>query len=321
MKVAVSPELKNINPPLTRAVDFSSYWDQTLTQLHAQTSDINIINFTETGEGLCLQNLTFRSFGGALIHGYLLTPQYVESSPLIVYTHGYMGSCEVVWQWARRGASVFGIDIRGFGYSQAAVPNPSPYGFVLTGIESELTSVLRGAVCDYIRGAQVAEELLMNRHRSTVFYGRSFGGALAAIAAALTNNADLLVSAVPTFAWAEGRRKLVTQGSGAEINDYLEKFPEKEKQVMRVLSYFDTMNFAPLIRCNSFIGVGLKDEVVPAETVYAFINHLACQSDIRHYPVSHTTLPEEKLWDNFEEEWLKMAFNDRKQAVPAYHIK
>jgi cephalosporin-C deacetylase len=309
-----SPASKtDICPPLTRADNFLSFWEEALRQLNSLSSGIVITENKET-DGLLLQKVNFRSLDNAVIHGYLLSPSNTRTSPLIVYTHGYMGHCEVVWSWARQGATVFGIDIRGCGKSKNAVSQLSTDGYILTGIESEHSSILRGAVCDYIRGIQVACDLLRNKQLATVLYGKSFGGALAAIAAALTQDIDLLVAAVPTFAWAEGRRQLVTQGSGAEINAYIDKFPDKERQVMQVFSYFDIMNFAPLIECDAFIGVGLQDPVVPAETVYAFINHLSCRKQIRQYPVSHTSLPEESLWNNFEIEWLRLALSARRRS-------
>ncbi|WP_455202331.1 acetylxylan esterase [Kaarinaea lacus] len=311
--MTLSASVKDICPSLTRTDDFLPFWTETLDQLESLPVEISVSEKEETDDGLLLQKVTYQSLDNAVVHGYLLSPPD-NAGPLIVYTHGYMGQCEVVWSWARQGASVFGIDIRGFGKSRNAVSQLSPHGYILTGIESEQSSILRGAVCDYIRGIQVANELLTENQQATVLYGKSFGGALAAMAAALTHSADLLVAAVPTFAWAEGRRKLVSQGSGAEINTYLKMFPEKEQQVMQVLSYFDTMNFAPLIESDAVIGVGLEDAVVPAETVYAFINHLSCHKEIREYPVSHTSLPEESLWDGFEDEWLRLAFSIQKSS-------
>ncbi len=305
----------DIHPALTRPDNFLSFWNDTLEQLNAVPSSIQIIESMESGDGLLLQKVTFQSFNNAVIHGYLLSPQSIESGPLIVYTHGYMGHCEIEWSWAKKGASVFGFDIRGFGNSKDAVSALSPHGYILTGIESETTSILRGAYCDYIQAIRVAGELLHNRQQATVLYGKSLGGALAAVASGFTQQADLLVAAVPTLAWAEGRRKLVTQGSGEEINSYIKKHPEKEQKIMEVLSYFDTMNFAPLIRCDSFIGVGLQDYVVPAETVFAFYNHLSCQKQIRQFPVSHTSSPEEDLWNEFEDEWMELAMNTRKKPV------
>ncbi|WP_455366785.1 acetylxylan esterase [Kaarinaea lacus] len=301
--------IREICPPLTSPEDFPAFWQGTLEQLNKLPKAIQINADQTMDDGLQLKKLSFQSFDNAFIHAYLLTPQSVDEGPLIVYTHGYMGQCEVIWDWARKGASILGVDIRGCGESRQAVAQLSKDGYIITGIQSPDTSILRGAICDYIRAVQVACELLQNKQKSTIFYGKSLGGALASIAAALVDEADLLVAAVPTLAWAAGRRELVTQGSGAEINAYIDAHPEEEQNIMNVLSYFDTMNFAPLIKCNAMIGLGLQDNYVPAETVYAFINHLSCPKQIREFPVSHSNSPQEKLWENFEKEWLQVAFS------------
>ncbi|MGD8570491.1 MAG: alpha/beta fold hydrolase [Gammaproteobacteria bacterium] len=301
-------------PPHSCTEDFLSFWKDTLKQLAGVSAEIHVINHEKTTDGLVVQRLTYQSLGQASIHGYLLTPRFSQGSghciPLIVYTHGYMSQCDVVWTWAKQGAAVFGIDVRGFGRSRDAVSRLSRHGYVLTGIESPFTSILRGAVCDYIRGIEVARKLLKDQSFKTILYGKSFGGALAAMGAALTHYADFLVAAVPTFSWMEGRRRLVTAGSGAEVNAYIDKHPEQEHHILQVLKYFDTMNFAPLIKCPALIGVGRQDPIVPAETVYAFYNHLSCNKQIREFPVSHSSSPEEKLWDNFETEWLQRAMSN-----------
>lgn len=275
---------------------------------------ININHREQTSDGLDLQRLTYQSLDSAPISAYLLSPRASQDSdnvvPLIVYTHGYMSHVDVVWKWAKQGAAVLGMDIRGFGQSRDAAPQVSGDGYVLTGIHSPFSSILRGAVCDYIRGIEVAYELLQDQQLRTILYGKSFGGALAVMGTAVTHYADFLVAAVPTFSWMEGRRRLVTGGSGAEVNAYIDKHPEQEHAVMQVLSYFDIMNFAPLIQCPALIGVGHQDPIVPEATVYAFFNHLSCNKQIRDFPVSHSSSPEEALWDNFEIEWLQRAISN-----------
>ena len=76
---------------------------------------------------------------------------------------------------------------------------------------------------------------------------------------------------------------------------------------MNTLSYFDPMNLAEWVRCPTLVGVGRQDDIVPAETVYAIANHLTCHHEVREFPVSHSNVPEEALWERFEEEWVKMA--------------
>jgi cephalosporin-C deacetylase-like acetyl esterase len=76
---------------------------------------------------------------------------------------------------------------------------------------------------------------------------------------------------------------------------------------MLVLSYFDTVSFADRIRCPTLVGLGLKDHVVPAKTVYAIANHLAGPHEIMEFPVSHSDHPDEQLWRRFEAKWMKLA--------------
>ena len=216
------------------------------------------------------------------------------------------------WKLAEAGYNAAGIDIRGFGRSAAAVPAPSRWGYVLTGIESPETSVLRGAVCDYGRTMQLARDLFAGQTARRLTYGFSFAGGLALMAEALWDASDLLVLGVPTFGWAEGRYFLVKSGSGAEIAHYLKERPEATEDIMLVLRYFDAVNFAGMVSCETLIGLGLNDPVVPAETVYSIANHFAAPCEIMEFPVSHTALPEEQRWEEFETRWLALGRGESK---------
>jgi hypothetical protein len=103
--------------------------------------------------------------------------------------------------------------------------------------------------------------------------------------------ADLLVVAVPSFGWVEGRRFLVKEGSGEEINTFLEAHPEREEELMTVLSYFDPMNFAGEVHCPTLVGVGLVDDVVPAPTVYAIADHLGGPREVVELPSATPICP------------------------------
>jgi cephalosporin-C deacetylase len=298
---------RQIRPALTRPPDFESFWAKTCEELNAIDPKMRRTPVTcESHPSLELSQLTFHSLGGVEITGYSLGWLDEAPRPLVVHSHGYGSQYEIQWKWAEAGYNVAGIDIRGFGRSAAAVPAPSRWGYVLTGIESPETSVLRGAVCDYGRTMQLARDLFAGRTARHLTYGFSFAGGLALMAEALWDTSDLLVLGVPTFGWAEGRYFLVKSGSGAEIAHYLERRPEATEDVMLVLRYFDAVNFAGMVSCETLIGLGLNDPVVPAETVYSIVNHFAAPCEIMEFPVSHSALPEEKRWEEFETRWLAL---------------
>ncbi|TNG00518.1 MAG: hypothetical protein EP297_03600, partial [Gammaproteobacteria bacterium] len=224
-------------------------------------------------------------------------------------SHGYGGHCWPRWEWAKQGVNVLSVDIRGFGISKSALPNPSRWGYVLTGIETPETSIIRRAVCDYMQAARIGHKLSGNRTNKVVFEGVSFSGGLALMSQAVLGLADLLAIGVPTFGWAEGRNLFVKSGSGAEISRYLARRRDHLEDTMLVLRYFDAVNFADQVDCPVLLALGLKDDVVPAKTVYGIANHLRVPYELMEFPVSHTDNPEEEQWEQFESYWLKLALN------------
>jgi cephalosporin-C deacetylase len=307
-------------PPLTRPPDFEAFWEKTRSELGYVAPSVSREPLESQDSTLGFERLAFASLGGARVSGYALRWKDAVPRPLVVHSHGYDGELDPMWHWARAGVNVLGVQTRGYGRSKGALPSPSPWGYVMTGIESPEEHVLRGAVCDYMRAVEVGRALLSASVSRTVLHGASFAGGLAVMAEAVLQVANFLVVAVPSFGWAEGRRLFVEEGSGQEINRYLEVHPEREEDVMVVLSYFDPMNFAVDVRCPALVGLGLEDNVVPAPTVYAIANHLGGPHQVVRLPVSHTERPEEKLWERFEAYWLRLAmegvppdFGERKE--------
>jgi cephalosporin-C deacetylase len=300
-------------PPLKRATDFESFWEKTRVELGRVAPNASRYPLESEDPALRFERLDFDSLGEVRISGYAIRWKDGVPRPLVVDSHGYEGELEPKWHWARAGVNVVGVEARGYGRSKGALPSPSPWGYVLTGIESPEEHVLRGAVCDYMRAVEVGREVLGPSVLRTVLHGASFAGGLAVMAESMLQAADLLVVAVPSFGWAEGRRLLVREGSGDEINRYLETHPGREEDLMLVLSYFDPTNFAGDIRCPTLVGLGMEDNVVPAPTVYAIADRLGGPREVMKLPVSHTERPEEKLWERFEAYWLRLAL----EGVPA----
>ncbi|HZB81933.1 MAG TPA: acetylxylan esterase [Rubrobacteraceae bacterium] len=305
-----APLQADLGPP----PDFQSFWAKTRAEVEKVPLDMSREPFRTANPALLFERLTFGSLGGVSISGYALRWRDDAERPLVVHSHGYGGDFDVMWHWAERGVNVLGVEVRGYGRSKDALPTRSPWGYVLTGIESPQEYVLRGAVCDYVRAAEVGKEFLGLHTSRTVLTGVSFAGGLAVMAEAILQAADLLAVAVPSLGWVEGRRLLASKGSWGEIDRYLEVHPEREEALMDVLRYFDPMNFAPRVRCPTLVSVALADDVVPAPTVYAIAEHLGGPREVVTWPASHADLPEEDFFrERFEAYWLQLAV----EGVPA----
>lgn len=300
-----------MRPTLTRPADFFEFWDSTRARLDSDDPDVRTERLGHLGD-VVHSDVSFRSLHGAPIHGYCLRWRDDRPRPLVVHAHGYNSCAELQRTWSRSGCHVLGFDVRGFGRSRTAVPDPSPDGWVVTGLQSPETSVLRGAVCDYARALEIARPLIEGQSGAVsrvVAHGHSFAGGLAVLAAgAARSRADLLALGVPTFGWFSRRRSLRPGGSAAELNAFLDGCsPEDERGVGNTLAYFDAVNSADLVRVPAVVGLGRIDPIVPAETVYAIINHLRVDHEVWELPVSHSDSPEEAHWDDFDRRWLEIA--------------
>lgn len=306
------PEVRALRPALTRPADFFDFWTSTLALLDDQEAEVHS-EVVEVSADTALNAVAFRSLGGALLHGYCLAYTDDRPRPLVVHAHGYNSFTDVQRGWSQAGCHVLGIDIRGFGRSAAAVPGVSPQGWILTGVASPQTSVLRGAVCDYRRAVDLAGPLIEGCGGAVsrvVAYGQSFAGGLALLAEGHRPRADMLAVGVPTFGWFEKRRLLRPGGSSAELNAYLDGCSaEDQRRVMATVAYFDAVNAADLVRAPVVVGVGCVDPIVPPETVYAVVNHLRVPCELWELPVSHSEAPEEALWSDFERRWLEIALS------------
>lgn len=300
-------------PAGTAPPDLGSFWTTTAEALARIPPDVRCVARPDPASAVRAYDLSFVSWDHRRIRGYAILWDDTTPRPLIVHAHGYRSQVEPRFEWARAGCHVVGFDIRGFGRSTDAVPAPARGGWLLTGLREPESSVLRGAVCDYVRATQVGTLLGVPVLRR-VTHGVSLAGGLAAMAEAVSPRADLLVLGVPTFGWVEGRRLLVERGSGAEVAEFLDTHPQyPEEDLQAVLSYFDTSLLAPAIRCPTLIGIGRVDRVVPYASVRAIADALRAPVEVMTFPVSHDPGPEMAEWERFDRRWLALALG----GVPA----
>jgi cephalosporin-C deacetylase len=299
-------------PIVDEPVEFDRFWDATLDKIRDVAPLPVMARQAPPAPRMTFDHVNFESLGNTRIAGYLLAQDVSEPRPLIIHSHGYNSQYDVMLHWANTGCHVFGFDFRGFGRSTGT--RIAAGGYVLTGIDAPQTSILRGAVCDLLQGLKAAKTLLGWRIARTVLYGFSFGGAIALMAGALTDEPELLVVGQPTFGWHKERLRLSQSGTSRELKRYFAADPANVDNAMQTLGYFDTLHFASRVRTPVLLGVGLDDPVVPSRSVLAVASRLppdACE--VRFLPVAHSDNPRESLWTEFDAEWLGMVLH----GVPA----
>lgn len=298
--------IDSFTPLCDEPADFDEFWSATHERiLEVETKPV-LARQKPPGEGLVYDQLRFNSLGNVGISGYLLSHDSREPRPLIVHSHGYNSQYDVMLNWANTGCNVLGIDFRGFGRSDRCALAAGSY--VLTGVESPQTSILRGSVCDLVQAIRVGRELMGSRLSSVVLYGFSFGGAMAMMAGTLDRDVELIVSGQPTFGWHSERLRLSASGTGAELRRYLERNHRDKPMIMNTFNYYESMHFAKRIDAPIFIGIGLDDAVVPSRSVIAISNNVRTPAfELRILPVAHSDDPRESLWAEFDREWLQFA--------------
>ena len=63
-------------------------------------------------------------------------------------------------------------------------------------------------------------------------------------------------------------------------------------ETLTTLSYFDTMNLAPRIKCPVLFSLGLQDAVCPPASIFGVYNHIQAPKQYRAYHYAgHWTAP------------------------------
>jgi len=311
--------------------DFDEFWGRTLSALSAIDPDPQPLHMSEVNSSLA-DLVEIRSWGLQKVRCWFSHRRDAEEAPrpLLVTSHGYGSACDP--ERARRlsalGFDVVSLDVRGFGLSRAAVPALSPFGYLLTGCDSRETSILRGALCDFIQ-AYRAGISWFGSGTKVGFQGFSFAGGLALMATGVLSMQvrnwgehplpappDLLAVGAPSLGHLEKRLQLCRGGSGAEMAEYLRQNPLRRHELLRVMSYYDASFFAAYLGQHQttpgrskpeqiILGVGMDDPIVPAETVYATYNALHTDYELIELPCSHTDRPEEADWIKWERSWIR----------------
>jgi cephalosporin-C deacetylase len=283
-------QLMSYRPELTKQDDFKQFWMKTKELLAKEPADINLRPVEYPADGVKVYELSYRGFEGARIRGWYAVPDRTGRHPGLVVYHGYNwvfdGGIHDIVNWALHGYATFGMLVRGQGSADSSVSEHGhAAGWMSKGILNKDSYYYRGVYMDAVRALEVLagrDEVDANRIGVT---GGSQGGALALVAAALSNIPASAVAEYPYLCHFRRAIDVAPAGPYLELNEFFRRNSgaDVEDLAMKTLSYFDVMNLAPWIQCPVLVSIGLIDEITPPSTVFAAYNHIESNKDIRVY--------------------------------------
>ncbi|MDR1304615.1 MAG: acetylxylan esterase [Verrucomicrobiales bacterium] len=226
---------------------------------------------TETVESA---KVAFDSAGGLRVHGWLAKPPGTGPFPamLILPGAGFNARPRPL-EHARHGYLALDIQVHGQevdlekyptipGYYDQAVFNPPADNYMRRIYLNCLQAV------SYLASRPDVDP------RRIVVVGGSQGGRTTVSTAALDPRVAAAVPAithhanVPYVSWAWASQKTKQDGMDSELP------PTVDNDEQRCLAYYDTMNFAPTVKCPVFMNAGLIDGVSPPSGVFAVYQRL-----------------------------------------------
>lgn len=297
-------QLTGYKPDLTREQDFSAFWEEIKLSINEMGIEASFDWLDYPVKGIKAADVTLTSWDGTPIRAWFITPEKTEPTPAMLQFHGYTDSRGYINQylkWALQGITVISFEVRGQGFTPdfARYPNGTQrQGWMALGIEEKEKYYYANVYKDVMSCVNWAFQREEVNSDKVAVFGGSQGGALALVAAALNENISAVLADCPFLSHFE-RALQIAESPYTEILQYFRfRDPERKKyeHIMKNLSYFDVMNFAPSISCPALLSIGLEDNVTPPSTVFAVYNHLSSsEKDIKTYPEhGHELIPQQE---------------------------
>jgi cephalosporin-C deacetylase len=264
--------------------DFDRYWSEVMDELGRAplAPSLELVPQRST-DAVDVYDLHYTSLDNLRIAGWYCAPTAKRASPPypgLILSPGYISEPLVPKSLAKQGYAVVSCAPRGKLRSNTSF-NPGYPGLLVRDIVDRDTYGYRGFYMDACR----AMDFLVGRPEVDTtrigVHGGSQGGALSLVLAALRPGpvACCAVGA-PFLCGIWDATRLTHSYPYEEINEFLRAHPGLRPEVEKTVSYYDVINFAPMIRCPTLVHIGLADDVCPPETGLALHASLSCPKQL-----------------------------------------
>ena len=280
VQVGYGPE--KLLPPLTTESDFQKFWNESRASLKKVDPQYRLIHQPELSKGeLNVYEVSMRSFGNIRVRGWYEVPKSKGPHPVILRVPGYGGNMKSIARF--KDMIVFSFNPRGHGNSQEDIKG-KPSNFWIRGLDNKEGYYYQGAYLDCVRALDFLYSRKEVDPKRIAVAGGSQGGGLSLSTAALDSRISLCAPHIPFLTNWDLYFKT---SHWPEMDKWIEAKESRTWQsTLKTMSYFDTMNMAPWIKCPLFMGVGLQDSICPPVKCIAVYNRVKGKKEYLVYPLA-----------------------------------
>lgn len=299
-------EPEKIQPTTTQPEDFEAFWKGQLGWARQTPLDATL----ELLPDRCTQDVEVYQVSyqvmpwGGRFYGILTKPRQPGKYPALLRVPGagvrpYNGDVST----AAKGAIVLEVGIHGMPVTlKQKVYDDLAAGALLNywnaGRESRDESFYRRVVVGVLRGVDYLCSLPEFNGKALGVTGSSQGGFLSFVTAALDSRVTFLAAVHPALCDHAAH----LQGRAGGWPHWFYYFKENSQNAINTSRYFDTVNFARLIKVPGWYSWGYNDEVCPPTSMYAAYNTLTAPKELHPYlETGHYWYTEQ--WDAWQR-WL-----------------
>lgn len=177
--------------------------------------------------------------------------------------------------------------------------NGKENGYLTNGLDNKDNYYMKRVYLSCLRCIDLLTSLPEWDGKNVIVQGGSQGGALAMITAGLDKRVTACVVNHPALSDMAG----YMAGRAGGYPHFFRTKGMETKEKLETMSYYDVVNFARLIKADTFMTWGFNDNTCPPTTSYAVYNTLECSKEVLITPINEHWTSEETERGHLE--WIK----------------
>jgi len=265
-----------------KPADFDQFWDNAKKELAAVPPNFKVTYLPDsTRDNRKVYLFEMKSLDNLTIRGYLTVPKVGGKNKkfaVLLGLPGYQVGLPPMFG-TDNDLAIITLNVRGQGNSRDVIHTQRDE-YIFYHIDDKNKYVMRGVIMDCVRAVDFIFSRPELNHDQIMVSGGSMGGFLAIATAAVDHRVALCSAQNPILSDVNNLDGEVDWPL-IDIRKYISARPALSlSKVMHNLDYFDTKNFATLIKCPTLLGMGLLDPIVPPNNAYVDYNNLSSKKHL-----------------------------------------